>query len=95
MPPEFVAAKDLCRIVVDLSREIERLARKVRDLENQPWMHPKDVMATMGISKATLYRYLKCGKLPRPSHIYGPVWRRCDLDKHQAARTRPAQRRQR
>ncbi len=65
------------------------MARKLEALENQPWLHPKDLMSVLGISKATLYRRLKCGKLPRPTKIYGPVWRRCDLERWHRARTRP------
>lgn len=78
----------------DLRVVLQRLGRKVQALENTPWLHPKDVMAILGISKATLYRYLKCGRLPRPSRIYGPIWRRCDLDKALDKSGRPRRTRQ-
>ena len=65
----------------EITSQMRSLAQKLEVLENRPWLHPKDLMASLGISKATLYRWLKCGKLPRPSYVYGPIWRRCDLDR--------------
>ncbi len=76
----------------ELASRLQALTEKVEALENRPWLHPKDVMGALGISKATLYRRLKSGGIPRPTYIYGPVWRRCDLERAKGRtrrRTRP------
>ncbi len=73
----------------ELAAQLRLVAGKMERLENHPWLHPKDVMSALGISKATLYRWLKCGKLPKPARIYGPIWRRCDLERLARRRSSP------
>lgn len=76
----------------ELAAEIARLRRKVELLETTPWLHPKDVMAIFGIGRTTLHRWRKCGKIPRPTRVYGPIWRRSDLARCKGGRTRPDKR---
>ena len=66
-------------LLQELTAEIGRLKARLEALEDSPWLHPKDVMALLGISKATLYRWLKDRRIPAPVRVHGPIWRRADL----------------
>jgi predicted DNA-binding transcriptional regulator AlpA len=59
-------------------------------VNNQPRLHPKDLMQRYGIGKSTLYRWLDSGVLPPPVRIGGPLWRLADLEAaEKAGRIRP------
>lgn len=45
-----------------------------------PRLHRKDLMVRYGLSEATLHRWLRGHKLPRPIRFTGPLWRLEDLE---------------
>jgi hypothetical protein len=77
--------------IAELRAEIAKLRRLLLD---EPRLHRKDVAYRYGISLCTLHRWLKDGRLPRPIHPPGPMWRRCDLERHERRQARRAVRSQ-
>ena len=48
-----------------------------------PVMRPKAVLSTLGVSRATLYRLVAAGRLPRPIHVSTNVtgWRASQINR--------------
>lgn len=50
-------------------------------LGDDAFLTRRDMLAMFGISKATLHRYLRAGKIPQPNRLVGeqPYWRVSDF----------------
>lgn len=45
------------------------------------FLRPKAAACVLGVSRATLYRWVLAGIIPAPTRIGGVVgWRKCDID---------------
>ncbi len=56
---------------------------------NQPRLHLKDIERRYGWSRATVYRKLKRGILPKPIRFNGSLWRLKDLMEAENSRRLP------
>ena len=61
----------------ELVEAVQRLQALVL---NTPRLHRKDLMARYGLSEATLHRWLRRHRIPRPIRFSGPLWRLEDLE---------------
>jgi predicted DNA-binding transcriptional regulator AlpA len=66
----------------ELVQAVQRLQALVL---NTPRLHRKDLMVRYGLSEATLHRWLRQQKIPRPIRFSGPLWRLEDLEEAEQA----------
>ena len=64
-------------LVFKLAFEVAELRRLVL---NVPRLHRKDLQRRYGVSAATITRWLRGQRLPRPRRIVGPLWSLADLE---------------
>jgi len=73
-----------------LPAPIPGLTSIARQSPNIPRLHPKDIMRRYNISRATLYRWLRKKRLPRPRRIAGLLWPIAELEKAEQAGQLPS-----
>lgn len=78
-----------------LAAAIQRIERLEEHVRNLPRLHVKDICLRYSISKSTLYRLRRLGKLPVPIRFNGPLWRLEDLERAEQRGRLPGQARTR
>ncbi len=55
---------------------------QIENLQNRNFIRPSDFQALYGVSRSTVFRYVKSGKLPEPNRITARLmgWDRKTLD---------------